>query len=137
MSSKKVRLVGLALLLVSMLAVLQSCLTTRAQQEFVQCQAEYNEVNNARTRALTESAQRERAAERRVQQAEAGLWLNPHLLDERPAGAGPHPEVLAAFTELQAALTNWRQVAAEADASRAKHPVPPPPSSRCGEPDDS
>lgn len=97
------------------------------------CQARYNEANNARTRALTESAQDERAAERRVQEAEATLWLNPAIGRPRPAGQPIDPSILADFTELRAAYQAWRVAIADADADRALHPVPPPPSATCGD----
>lgn len=95
------------------------------------CQARYNERNNARTRALTDVAQDERVAERRVQDAEATQWLNPAIARPRPAGQPIDPSVLADFAELRAALQAWREATVQADADRAQHPVPPPPSEVC------
>lgn len=124
------------LVVVSLLAVVQSYRTTQAQRSFVRCQASYNEVNNERTRALTEATERERAAERRVQNAEANLWLNPKLTERQP-GDPVDPSVLAAFHELQTALQNWQMVTAEADLERKAHPVPQAPSELCGTVDGS
>ncbi|HEY9411108.1 MAG TPA: hypothetical protein VIP77_16130 [Jiangellaceae bacterium] len=115
----------------SLLAVVQAYRTTQAQRSFVRCQATYNEVNNERTRALAEATERERHADRRVQEANAALWLNPNLATRKP-GEPINPSVLAAFRELQAALQNWQTVTAEADEERRDHPVPPAPSELCG-----
>jgi hypothetical protein len=136
----RARVLGGFLVLASMLAVgmsyratAQTQRTERERAAFAACQAQYNEDNNARTRALTEAAAKERAAGRsRVTEAEAALWLSPKLI--RQPGAPIDPAVLAAFRELQAALTAWRLVEVEVDKERQAHPVPPPPSARCGGP---
>lgn len=130
MSRRTSQIIGVVLVIVSVLAVVQSYRTTQAQKSFVECQARYNQTNNERTRALTETAAKERAAQRRVSDAEASLWLNPKLRTGKPGQ--PDPSVLADFHELQAALTNWRKVVTQSDAERAAHPVPPAPSSLCG-----
>lgn len=135
----RVRLFGVLLLVASLVSVGLSYRATakaqhdeRERQKFTACQANYNEVNNQRTRALTEAAAKERAADRRITEANAALWLNPKLI--RAPGAPIDPAVLAAFRELQAALTNWRTVEVDVDKERAAHPVPPPPSAVCGGP---
>jgi len=135
----RARVLGGFLVLASMLAVGMSyratAQTQRAEREraaFVACQARYNEDNNERTRALTEAAARERAAERRVTEANAALWLSPKIV--REPGQPVDPAVLAAFKELQAAFVAWRVVEVEVDKERLAHPVPPPPSALCGGP---
>lgn len=128
----RARILGVLLVLASLVAVVQSWRTSSAQSDYVKCQARYNEINNERTRALTETAETERAAERRVQNAEANLWLNPAITRPRQAGQPVDPAILAAFNELRMALTAWRETTAAADARRLDHPVPPPPSELCG-----
>jgi type II secretory pathway component HofQ len=135
----RVRLFGVLLLVASLISVglsyratAQTQRTERERQRFVACQARYNDVNNERTRALTEAGDKERVALRRVTEANAALWLNPKLI--RAPGAPIDPAVLAAFHELQAALTIWRIVEVEVDKERKAHPVPPPPRDLCGRP---
>ena len=121
-----------AVFVVSVFAVALAGLTYTSHVEGrLDCQARYNEVNNARTRALTEVAADERAAERRIQDAEATLWLNPAVGRERKPGEPIDPSVLADFAELRQALQAWRDATVQADADRAQHPVPPPPSTVC------
>jgi hypothetical protein len=139
MRRNRTRILGVLLLVVALLSVGMSAVATaqtrsneQARQRFVVCQARYNEINNVRTRALTEATERERAAGRRVTEAEAALWLSPKLI--RQPGQPIDPAVLAAFKELQVALTNWRAVIVEVDRERQAHPVPPPPSALCGGP---
>lgn len=135
----RVRVVGVLLVASSLVAMGMSYRTSVRQQHeaaererFVACQANYNQANNERTRILTEATDKERAADRRVTEAQAALWLQPRLI--REAGQPIDPAVLAAFRELQAALTNWRAVTAEVDKERQAHPVPPPPNAVCGGP---
>lgn len=104
----------------------------QARERFTSCQARYNETNNLRTRLLTEAAEKERQADRRVTEATAALWLNPKIV--RQPGQRVDPAVLAAFRELQAALASWERVTAEVDRERQANPVPPPPSEVCGGP---
>lgn len=135
MSVRSVRLIGLALLVVSLLAVLQSCLATRAQQDFVECQARYNDINNARTRILTATADQERASSRRADDALAALFGHPAALT---SDADRSPKQRA---EIEALARIWVQAVIDqkkdrddADKARADNPVPPPPSELCGEP---
>jgi hypothetical protein len=135
MSTKNVRIAGLALLLVSLLAVLQSCLTTHSQQEFVECQARYNETLNERTRILTEAADRERVSSRRVDDALAAVFAHPAALtprnDQTPRQRSELDLLARAWGQ---AIIQQQQDRIEADKARAEHPVPAPPSSLCGKP---
>lgn len=96
------------------------------------CQAEYNAVNNQRTRALTEVTARERDAERARGDALDAVFLDPALLkpaDQRtPEDA---KRIRALFTTYLAAAETLRAERAAADKTRAANPVPPPPGTRC------
>lgn len=100
---------------------------------FARCQAEYNTVNNERTRALTEVTAREREADRARSDALDSVFLDPSLLkpaDQRtPADARRVRQLFAAYLDAVAALKVER---AAADRARAEHPVPPPPAAACG-----
>lgn len=96
------------------------------------CQGDYNEANNARTRALTDAADRERAATRAEAKARADLFTHPGLLKsaaERTPAEGEQIRQLA--VAWQRALTEEQKQQAAADAERREHPVPPPPSKIC------
>lgn len=98
----------------------------------LECQARYNEGNNARSRILTEAGDLERAATDRKEKAWAALVLNPAALvppDRRTPKQ--RAEVAGLAVELQAAYQGWLEQRAAADRERAEHPVPPPPSSVC------
>lgn len=100
---------------------------------YVHCQAHYNEINNQRTRILTESADRERAANRAVTNANGALWLAP-ALSKNASERTPEEQaqLLKLFTDYQNALVDQRAAVAEADKIRNENPVPPPPSKTCG-----
>lgn len=100
---------------------------------FARCQAEYNTINNERTRALTEVTARERNADRARSDALDAVFLDPSLLkpaDQRtPADARRVRQLFAAYLDAVAALKIER---ATADKARLEHPVPPAPASVCG-----
>jgi hypothetical protein len=106
---------------------------TREVQSRLECQARYNEVNNARTRALTEATAKERQAGRAEDKARANLITNPAILkpaaDRTPAEAEHLRQLTLAW---QATLVEEQRQQAAADAERQQYPVPPPPSELCG-----
>lgn len=100
---------------------------------YVHCQAHYNDVNNQRTRALTETADQERAAQRRTDDAEAALFTSPVLAKPADKRTPQDQQQIAdLFKEYQDALTAAKTQRAVADKVRKEHPVPPPPSQTCG-----
>jgi hypothetical protein len=98
----------------------------------LECQARYNEVNNERSRALSEAADKERQAERAEKVARAALFTHPAILtpsaDRTPAD---REEMRRLAVVWQQALTEEQKQQAAADAERKEHPVPPPPSEVC------
>lgn len=99
----------------------------------LECQARYNETNNARSRALNEAAEKERQAERAEKLTRAALFTHPAVLtpaaDRTPA---QREEIRRLAVAWQRALTEEQAQQAAADAERREHPVPPPPSEVCG-----
>lgn len=99
----------------------------------LECQARYNDVINARTRALTEATEKERTADRAEDKARAALFTHPAVLkpvtDRTPAELKELRELAIAW---QHALTEEQRQQVAADQERAEHPVPPPPSELCG-----
>ncbi|HEU5108692.1 MAG TPA: hypothetical protein VFT95_09060 [Micromonosporaceae bacterium] len=119
----------LALVAVAGLGVLY----TNRVESHLQCQARYNETNNARTRALTEATEKERAADRAEDKARADLVTHPAVLKPLADRTAVEREQLRALTVVwQRTLTEEQVQQAAADAERREHPVPPPPSEVCG-----
>jgi len=100
---------------------------------FSRCQAEYNRVNNERTRALTEATAEERAAERRAIDLLFGALFDPSVRKPAPDRTAEDRERIAALTaEILKAAQRLKAERAQADQARREHPVPPPPSTVCG-----
>lgn len=125
--------VGVIVLVASLLALALSAYSGWRSYAYTQCQAGYNEVNNERTRALSEAADQERAAQRRTDDAERALFTDP-ALSKAAAERTPAEQarIQGLFREYQNALTALEQERAEADKARKDHPVPAPPSKTCG-----
>lgn len=119
------------------LAVIASIIATaifaQQQSNFAECQAHYNEINNSRTRYLTDATTQEREAERRADNAETAIFTSPLILIPREERTPEETEVLIQLTrEYQQALITLAAERAEADTARKLNPVPPPPSQLCG-----
>lgn len=101
-------------------------------RSYVECQASYNEVINARTRILAEAATQERTAQRATDDAERLLFTDP-LLTKPAADRTPaeRERLTELFRRYQMALTNLEEERVQADRARAANPVPPPPSVAC------
>lgn len=126
------RVVLAALLLITLGAFTMATISEFQRQAHVECQSEYNEINNIRTRLLTEVTAKERAAERRRDDALDATFLDPSL--DKPAAQRTPEErrhVLHLFNEYRAAARDLAVERAEADRARAANPVPPPPSELC------
>lgn len=96
------------------------------------CQAEYNAVNNQRTRALTEVASAERAAERRAIDLLFDALFDPAVRKPAAERTAADRERIAALTaEVFQAVEALRVERAKADAARAANPVPDPPQTIC------
>lgn len=97
------------------------------------CVATYNNANNARSVALTEATEDERAAERKADDAQAALFLSPVVskpsAERTPAETA---ELARLFHAYQVALSDQRKERADADDARRNHPIPDPPSQVCG-----
>lgn len=121
------------LLVASMGALVVGVASEISRQSGARCQAQYNEINNERTRILTDVGAQERAAQRRRDDALDRTFLDPSLLkpaDQRTAADRAHVQEL--FREYLAAAQQLQVERAEADKARAENPVPPPPSQTCG-----
>lgn len=127
------RAVGVLVMVASLVALVLAGYSSYRSRELARCQAQYNEVNNQRTRELTGVAEEERAAERRSSDALGALFLDPSL--QKPAEqrtAADRKRVADLFAAYVAAERAKRAARAEADKARAANPVPPPPSTVCG-----
>lgn len=97
-----------------------------------ECQSEYNEINNRRTRILTEVNEAERRTERYADNAMSALFLDPAVLkpvEERTSAETERIRIL--FLAWITALAEQQKERDEADTARAANPIPPPPSQLC------
>lgn len=122
----------LAFVLGVVVVVALGVLYTNRVESHLKCQARYNETNNARSRALTDAADKERKADRAEDKARAALFTHPSILksaeDRTPA---EREELRRLAVVWQQALTEEQKQQAAADVERREHPVPPPPSEVC------
>jgi hypothetical protein len=126
------RIIGILVMVASIMALVLSGYTSYRAREFVECQAEYNEINNQRTRALTGVAEDERAAERRSSDALGAVFSDPAL--QKPTEdrtAADRQRIADLFDEYLAAERDKLAARAVADAARRQNPPPPPPSQTC------
>lgn len=126
------RLIGVVVLVACLLGLALSVVTSIQGRDFARCQAVYNEVNNERTRILTDVGASERSAERRRDDALDATFLDPAL--QKPANQRTPEDqrrVQALFGEYLAAAEALKVERAAADKARAENPVPPPPSQAC------
>jgi hypothetical protein len=120
------------LFMVTLAAFAVATISEFNRQAQVRCQAEYNETNNIRTRLLTEVTAKERAAERRRDDALDATFLDASL--DKPAAERTPEEraqVLDLFNEYRDAARDLAVERAVADRARAANPVPAPPSAVC------
>ena len=127
------RTAGIVVLVASLLALVLSAVNAERGIRFGRCQAQYNEINNIRTRILTDVGSRERVAQRARDDALDAVFLDPSLLltaDQRtPTDAA---RVRGLFLAYRTAAQRLLIERAAADRARADNPVPPPPSASCG-----
>lgn len=96
------------------------------------CVAAYNNANNERTKALVDATDRERAADRSADNAQAALFLSPVLGKPLPEQtSAEHAELIRLFRAYQTALTEQSKERAAADDARRDHPIPDPPKQVC------
>lgn len=139
LDQRTIRLVGVALAaLVLIMAATAGYLwwaqgeAERREQERTACQANYNEANNARTKALTEVSAAERVAERRWRDALNAVFKDPSLRKPRDEQtAEDRVRVQRLYLEYLARIDELEREQKAADAVRASNPVPPPPSTVC------
>lgn len=102
-------------------------------RDLAQCVARYNDANNARGVILTQATDEERAAERKADDAQAALFLNPSV--SKPAEErtpADRAELLRLLRAYQAALSDQKEERRAADDARRVHPIPDPPKDVCG-----
>jgi hypothetical protein len=97
-----------------------------AERDQAQCQAEFNVANLARNRNLDGVVAEERAANRRADDALAGVLTT--LLTQPPAPAEARRRALE---ELQMTLSELREARIEADEARKKNPPIADPETAC------
>lgn len=99
----------------------------------LECQARYNQASNERSRALTEATDRERASNRRVDDALAAAFRHPAALKLREDRTPQQQREIEALARAWGeAIIQQQEDRVEADRTRAEHPVPPPPDEVCG-----
>jgi hypothetical protein len=102
---------------------------TRAQnaqlQELVACQNRYNEINNERTRQLSEVTDIERAAEAVADAAFLNFTTSLATNESRE-------KQTQKFNALTKALDEQQKAREIGNKERDEHPVPPPPTALCG-----
>lgn len=99
--------------------------------ELTRCVASYNNANNARSVALIGATDEERNAERKLDAAQADLFLSP-LLSKPVRSPAERAELQLLLRSYQLALIGQRKERAAADDARRDHPIPDPPSAVCG-----
>lgn len=102
-------------------------------QDLSSCVANYNDVNNTRAKVLTEANDEERNAERKADDAQAALFLDPAV--SKPMGQrtpAEQAELLRLLRAYQKALSDQKKERADADGARRVHPIPDPPREVCG-----
>jgi hypothetical protein len=119
--------------LIAAISLVGGAISYASYNNLAQCQAEYNEINNRRTRILTEATNQEREAERRTDDAQAALFLSPiTTISVSKRTAAEKAELLKLFVQFQESLRVQIEERHEADLARSLNPVPPPPSELCG-----
>lgn len=127
------RKAGVLVLVASLLALCMSAYSSWQSYEYARCQGHYNEINNARTKALSDAADQEREAEQRADNAQRSLFTDPALSKSTSERTATEQARLAGlFKEYQDALNAQQQERADADKARRDHPVPPSPRRTCG-----
>jgi hypothetical protein len=129
----KSRLIEVIVTVAAVLAMFVAVYTGYQTREQARCQARYNEVNNERTRILTDVGARERDAQRARDDALDATFLDPSLL--KPATDRTPQErqrVQTLFAEYRKAAERLHVERVAADKARADNPVPEPPSVTCG-----
>jgi hypothetical protein len=125
-------LVDAAVRIIVVLSVAMSGAAVYQNRDLTRCVARYNNANNARSVALTQATDLERAAERAVSTAQAALFLSP-ILNKPGAEQSPaeRAEVRRLFRAYQVALSEQSKERATADDARRDHPIPDPPNEVC------
>lgn len=100
-------------------------------RELSQCVAEYNNANSARSKAVSDAQELERAADRSADDAQSAFLLSP-ILNKPAQTPADRTELRKLFRVYQVALAEQRKERAAADDARREHPLPPPPSAVCG-----
>ena len=118
--SRLYKYVPLTLILLALLSVAQGSYYVWVNRKEALCQVQINEQQNARTRALVQSADEERNSSRRVDDAFAALVLAS--LKKPPPNQA---EARRLVTELYNALSEQARARSAADDARQKNPPPP------------
>lgn len=101
-------------------------------ESHLNCQARYNEVNNERTRIITDVSSRERESSKRADDAEAAVFRHPAAFTPREDRTPQEQREIDVLARAWGQATiEKQQDRVEADKARAENPVPPPPSELC------
>lgn len=124
----------IALLAVSFAALVLASITGVQRQgdsarlaAYIRCQVSVNEATAMATRARTEAAEVDQAAD----QAESAATRTLILTVFTATGPDPREQVRAAFVAYDRALREIQTRRAEAEQQRITHPLPPLPSETC------
>lgn len=127
-----VRIAVIASVFVAGFSARQSQISQERLEQLTACVAEYNNVNNVRTKVLTAANDQERAAEARADKAQAALFLSP-IVSKPTEKRTPaeRAEVFRLFRAYQLTLAMQTKERADADVARRDHPIPAPPNEVC------
>ena len=119
------RVAGAVLVVASVVALVLSAYSSIRSRAFAECQAQVNEQLIVATNARAAAAAQDRQADRDETVAVTTLINAVFTL---PTAA----ERMAAYAAYRAELERIAAQRAEAEADRAAHPLPSPPSQTCG-----
>lgn len=119
------RVVGLLLVAASVVALALSTYSSIRSRAFAECQATLNEQLIVATNARAAAGEQDRQADRDQTTAIAAL------IDAVFSSADPGQR-MAAYQTYRAELDRIAATRADAEADRAAHPLPAPPSQSCG-----
>ena len=100
-------------------------------QDFVECQAEYSNNLNIRTRTLAEANQSVANSLDRIEVTSGILWDAVAANTAKP-GSVPREQVLENFNNYRQAIRDYNTSRTEFKERQAQYPLPPPPEETCG-----
>lgn len=119
-----VLVMSLAAIFVAITGISRTSEQSKQLRRLVACQNTYNEINNVRTRELSDANDRERTAEAAADKALFAV-VDAAISGDRKGAEEKMKDLKDKLAEQDAART-------AANQERKEHPVPPPPTALCG-----